>query len=152
MSETIHVCLQELTASAIAPFGRILEPASNEAPEVSAPGAFDFYVLFSVQSGGWQIGYLRLSAVELTDLERHPGTPEVFVPLQGRCGLIVSTDGKDLRAFILSCPVVLDAGVWHGVVCVSGTPTVLIAENNNVTDEFFPCGRRIVCSRGEETR
>lgn len=150
MTTSKPICLRplELTQAAFAPFGRILEPRADEAPEVSAEGSFDFYVLLGVESGGWQIGYLGLQTARLDELECHPRTPEVFSPLRGECALVVSVDGKDPAAFRLSRPIVLNAGVWHGVIRLSGNPTVLIAENNDVADEFVPLERPVVCGEG----
>lgn len=121
------------------PFGRILFPDDAETPEVSEPECFDFYVPFRESSQGWQIGYL-INRVNFVDrLECHPNTPEVFSPLRGSTALILATDPEkvnDFRAFNLTEPIVLDRGVWHGVISLTDQSEVLIVESPDVLDEF----------------
>jgi ureidoglycolate hydrolase len=123
-----------------APYGRILTPRKDETPEVSETGIFDFYVPFSDSSQGWQIGYLVNVAKRIDKLERHPNTPEVFSPLDGKSVLVVSEDPGDpdsVFGFFLSKPIVFNRGTWHGVISVTKTSEILIVESPDVIDEFF---------------
>jgi ureidoglycolate hydrolase len=122
------------------PYGRILTPGEDEEPEVSESGIFDFYVPFSDSSQGWQIGYLVNEAKRIDKLERHPNTPEVFSPLDGKSVLVVSEDPGDpdsIFGFFLSKPIVFNRGMWHGVISITETSEILIVESPDVIDEFF---------------
>lgn len=71
-------------------------------------------------------------------LESHPTTPEVFIPLKGEAVLILAIDpGKGITAFKLNKPIVLNQGVWHGVISLTERSEMLIVENENVTDKFY---------------
>ena len=139
MPETRKISLFELKPALFAPYGRILEPQQGEAPEVTEPGIFDFYVPFKVQSRGWQMGYLVNITKSIDKLERHPNTPEVFSPISGETVLVVTNNPEELSsimAFLLSKPIVFNRGVWHGVITLSERSEVLIVENPDVIDEF----------------
>ena len=123
------------------PFGRILHPRAGEAASQSERGVFDFFVPFAERSGGWQIGFLSYTGRELRQLERHPNTPEVFSPLKGEALLVLALDPEDqrgYRAFRLDKPIVLNRGVWHGVIALSRKAEILIVENPDVVDEYHP--------------
>jgi ureidoglycolate hydrolase len=130
----------ELTQKLFRPYGRILEPEDKEAPEVSEPGVFDFYVTFKESSQDWQIGYLKQSGKIIDKLECHPNTAEVFSPVSGSAVLILATDPDNentMRAFKLTKPIVLNRGVWHGVISLSEKSEMLIVESPDVIDEFY---------------
>jgi ureidoglycolate hydrolase len=136
----------DLTPEHFAPFGRILNPQAGETASQSEREVFDFYVPFAERSGGWQIGFLSYTGRELYQLERHPNTPEVFSPLTGEALLVLALDpGKEsgYRAFRLDKPVVLNRGVWHGVIALSQKPEILIVENPDVVDEYHKLRRPI---------
>jgi len=119
------------------PFGRILENLPNEIPEVSEKGNFNFYVIFKEFAEGWQIGYLEQMGKNLKELECHPTTPEVFVPIKGKSILLLSVKpGEEIVAFKLDKPIILNRGVWHGVISLTEKSEILIVENQGVTDEF----------------
>jgi len=136
------------------PFGRILQPQAGETCLQSEKGVFDFYVPFAEgaaegaaeQSGGWQIGFLSYTGRELRQLESHPNTPEVFSPLKGEALLVLAVDPGDeggYRAFRLDKPIVLNRGVWHGLIALSPEAEILIVENPDVVDEYRPLRRPI---------
>ena len=131
---------KSLTHSDFEPFGRLLEPMESEEPEVVEPGLFEFFVTFSNESDGWQIGFLKLTGDKVEKLENHPHTPEVFSPLSGKAILVVSNNPEsreDIHAFYLDTPIVLNEGVWHNVANLSETSEMLIVENTEVGDQFF---------------
>lgn len=128
----------ELIQKSFQPFGRILKNLPTETPEVSEKDVFNFYVIFKEFAEGWQIGYLEQMGKKLKALECHPTTPEVFVPLKGESVLLLSVEPREeIVAFKLSKPVVLNRGVWHGVISLTEKSEILIMENQGVTDEFF---------------
>jgi ureidoglycolate hydrolase len=118
-------------------FGRILEPLSKETPKVKKEGFFNFFVIFKEFAKGWQIGYLEQMGKVVKVLECHPNTPEVFIPLSGEAILLVAVDPKkEISAFKLDKPIVLNRGIWHGVISLSESSEILIVENPDVTSEF----------------
>jgi len=122
-------------------YGRILLPTKGENPNVSEETVFDFYILFSqVEGRGWRTAYLRYQGELLEKLERHLGTAEVFIPLQGHSVLVVATEVdplKQLHAFYLDKPLVIDKGIWHNVVSVGGAAELLIMENLEVDVDYY---------------
>ena len=140
MDDTRTIKTLNLDEELFAAYGRILMPRKDEKPEVSEAGMFDFYVPFSDSSQGWQIGYLVNMAKRIDKLERHPNTPEVFSPLDGKSVLVVSEDPEDpdsILGFFLSKPIVFNRGTWHGVISITKTSEILIVESPDVIDEFF---------------
>ena len=130
----------ELIPELFKPYGRILEPEESEVSEVSEPGIFDFYVIFKETSQDWQIGYLIQTGKTVDKLECHPNTAEVFSPISGSAVLILATDPENentMRAFKLEKPIVLNRGVWHGVISLSEKSEMLIVESPDVIDEFY---------------
>lgn len=132
------------------PFGRVLEPLPGERPRAAPAGVCEFFVLTEESGEGWRIGFLRHVARTVDRLERHPNTKEAFIPLSGQAVLILATDptGDDdaeggIAAFRLDKPVILDRGVWHGVVSLSPRSDILIAESGVVADEFHDLRRPI---------
>jgi ureidoglycolate hydrolase len=142
----VPLVVTELKQEHFEPFGRILNPQASETASQSERGVFDFYVPFAERSGGWQIGFLSYTGRELQQLECHPNTPEVFSPLKGEALLVLAVDPgneSEYRAFRLDKPIVLNRGVWHGVIALSQKPEILIVENPDVVDEFHKLRRPI---------
>ena len=144
MMTPVQFQTSELTQELFRPYGRILEPEDKEAPEVSEPGVFDFYVTFKESSQDWQIGYLKQTGKIIDKLECHPNTAEVFSPISGSVVLILATDPDNentMRVFKLEKPIVLNRGVWHGVISLSEKSEMLIVESPDVIDEFYQLSR-----------
>ena len=142
----------KLTQELFQPYGRILEPEESEVAEVSEPEIFDFYVTFKESSQDWQIGYLKQTGKIVDKLECHPNTAEVFSPVSGRAVLILATepDNKDtMRAFKLEKPIVLNRGVWHGVISLSEKSEMLIVESPDVVDEFYQLPQPMTVGSGQ---
>ncbi|MCP4398304.1 MAG: hypothetical protein GY801_13530 [bacterium] len=139
MMGTVQFQTSELTQELFSPYGRLLEP-DKEAPEVSEAGIFDFYVTFKESSQDWQIGYLKQAGRAIEKLECHPNTAEVFSPVSGEAVLVLAVDpAKEdtMRAFRLEKPIVLNRGVWHGVLTLSEASEMLIVESPDVIDEYY---------------
>lgn len=125
-------------------FGRILEPLPKETPKVTKEGFFNFFVIFKEFAKGWQIGYLEQMGKVVKVLECHPNTPEVFIPLSGEAVLLLTVDPEEkITAFKLDKPIVLNRGIWHGVISLSESSEILIVENPDVTSEFHELERMI---------
>jgi len=146
MQPPLAIAVAKLKAPLFEPFGRILNPQPGEAVSQSEKNVFDFYVPFTERSGGWSIGFLEYTGRALEQLERHPNTPEVFSPLKGEALLVLAVDPSDersYRAFRLEKPIVLNRGVWHGVICLSRKAEILIVENPDVVDEYHKLTRPV---------
>lgn len=126
------------------PLGKLLEPGTKDITEVAEEGVFKFYVTFKENSQGWQIGYLIQTGKLVKKLECHPNTPEVFVPLKGEVLLLLAVDpGSDIFVCRLNRPVVLNIGVWHGVISLSAKSEIMIVENPDVFDRFYELDQSI---------
>jgi ureidoglycolate hydrolase len=140
------IVVTELKQPLFEPFGRILNPQPEETASQSEKGVFDFFLPFTERSDGWSIGYLEYSGRQLNQLERHPNTPEAFSPLKGDALLVLAVDPADeatFRAFRLEKPIVLNRGVWHGLICLSRKAEILIVENPDVVDEYHKLARPV---------
>jgi ureidoglycolate hydrolase len=136
----------ELEQRLFEPFGRILDPQPGQKASQAEEGVFDFFLPFTERSDGWSIGYLSYTGRKLYQLERHPNTPEVFSPLKGDALLVLAVDPADegsFRAFRLRKPIVLDRGVWHGLICRSRRAEILIVENPGTVDEYHQLARPV---------
>jgi ureidoglycolate hydrolase len=145
----VQLQTSELTQELFKPYGRILKPEANETSEVSEAGIFDFYVTFKESSQDWQIGYLIQIGKIVDKLECHPNTAEVFSPINGEAVLILATapaNEDTMRAFKLEKPIVLNRGVWHGVIALSEKSEMLIVESPDVVDEFYQLSQPMTVS------
>jgi hypothetical protein len=60
--------------------------------------------------------------------------------------LLLATDPDNeqtMRAFKLEKPIVLNRGVWHGVISLSEKSEMLIVESPDVVDEFYKLSQSI---------
>ncbi len=91
---------------------------------------------------GWRIAYLTVRDETINKLEQHQQTFESFEPVSGRAILYVAKekDPKLIRCFILDKPVILDKGIWHGVVTLNGDSEIKITENANVDCIYWKLG------------
>jgi len=140
----------ELNQELFKPFGKILEPIKNQIPEVSEKGIFDFFVVFKEFCEGWQVGFLKYKGKILKYLECHPTTPEVFINLKGKTILLLAINPiDDIVAFNLNKPIVINPGVWHGLISLSKESEIFIVENENVTDEFYTFKENYIEVKGQ---
>ena len=99
-----------------------------------------------VDFGGWRVAVLNyvdhLDAQNLTDMQRHDETDEVFVLLHGRCILFVG-EGSDeagaLHAVDMEPLKVYSVkrGTWHNHT-LNKDASVLVVENSETTLENSP--------------
>jgi len=95
---------------------------------------------------GWRVAVLNyvehLEPENLTNMQRHDETDEVFVLLKGRCILFVG-DGKDtvgrIQAADMAAGTVYNVrrGVWH-THTLSRDASVLVVENRDTTTDNSP--------------
>jgi len=138
-----RIPIEPLNADAIQPFGTIVDWDSEQQ---TSDDPFRI-VVRSEQPTGWRLALSRVSQRKLDSLANHPHTVELFVPMSGQAILVVGEKGplaqQRIRAFALSKPVCVHAGVWHGTLAVSEQATILIAENLRVSSERIMLSREI---------
>jgi len=128
----------ELSDEKFQAYGLTLKPNTSSDLMTFVTNELDFYILFREQGETWQVGYYVGYATSIDYVERHPNTPEVFVPLSGAPILVVLKNFNSQEipiAFRLDKPVVINRGVWHNVISVSGKSEILIIESMGVVDE-----------------
>jgi len=99
-----------------------------------------------VDYGAWRVAVLNfvdsLLPQNLTNMQRHDETDEVFVLLQGRCILFIG-DGKDEAGTIQAVDMVpltvynVKRGTWHNHT-LSEDASVLVVENRETTAANSP--------------
>jgi hypothetical protein len=99
-----------------------------------------------VDFGAWRVAVLNfvehLLPENLTNMQRHDETDEVFVLLKGRCILFVG-DGKDEAGTIHAENMVplkiynVKKSTWHNHT-LSEDATVLVVENRDTTEDNSP--------------
>lgn len=94
----------------------------------------------------WRVAVLKfcedLLIENISHVQKHLLTDEVFVLIKGKCTLFLAGDGEktgDLKK-VEMCPgnvYVVKKGVWHNHI-MSEDGEVLIVENRNTSDENSP--------------
>lgn len=111
-------------------FGKVLEfSEGHDEP---------FEIVVTEEKEPWRLAVFRYRNKTVKRLECHPSL-ESFEPLCGLTVLIVAEHDKpeEYEAFILDKPVCLYKGVWHQVLSLTDEAQVKIAENLEVTSEFY---------------
>ncbi|MFA5410568.1 MAG: hypothetical protein WC321_01730 [Candidatus Omnitrophota bacterium] len=95
-------------------------------------------VLRERRKTGWRIAYLVLGEKELTKLEQHPDSFESFEPISGKTLLYVAPakNPAKIECFLLDKPVILDKGIWHGVITLGAKSEIKITENAAVMCKY----------------
>ena len=164
--------IEELTAEAFAPFGRVIE-RPERSPDASGAG-WSWWAeaaLLDTDGRAFGVGYLDLrpAAPSFDWAERHMRTLEAVVPTGLPCLLYVAPPEhpeqperlppfERFRVFRIPSGkgVVMDRGVWHGAPLASDGPTgalVLILEGTGKTDVTvvrFPESPVQIGPRGED--
>ncbi|MBN1868996.1 MAG: hypothetical protein JW847_00235 [Candidatus Omnitrophica bacterium] len=94
---------------------------------------------------GWRAAYLILRDKTIGRMECHPQSDETLEPIKGRARLFVSRDqdpGK-IECFTLDKPVILNKGVWHGLISLTPETEIKIFENNYVSCCYWKLGFRM---------
>ena len=135
--------VRALDAAGFAPYGKVLEIAEPDR-SMAAEGRNEFKVVDeSDNADGWRLAVQIVRGRELRQVGQHPHSKETFEPVSGVAVICVApNDAPDaLEAFVLDQPVVVNAGVWHGLIAVSREAIVKIAENRVMTGENRPLAR-----------
>lgn len=124
--------IEQITAEAFAPFGKIIEFSAEPEDE-------RFEIVIREEKEPWRIAVFRVRQRETERLECHPASLESFEPLRGTGVLLVAEpwSPESPRAFLLDTPVCLYKGVWHEVITLSKEAIYKITENKEVSSEFY---------------
>jgi len=129
---------KKITAKNFQPFGRVIEfpvkGLKNKKHNLFC------IVLTESRPRGWRIAYLVVRDKTIHQLERHSDTYESFEPVSGKTVLYLARpkSPSKVESFILDKPVILDKGVWHGVITLGRESEIKITENARVKSDFFP--------------
>jgi ureidoglycolate hydrolase len=79
---------------------------------------------------------------QINRLEQHIDTFESFEPVEGKALLYVAKEKnpKEIECFLLDRPVILNKGVWHGVVTRHLSAEIKITENADVDCIYWNLG------------
>lgn len=105
-----------------------------------------FHVVLKEEGAvGWRIAFLVVRDKSIDKLEQHLETFESFEPVNGNAVLYVAKekDPKDIQCFYLDKPVILNKGIWHGVVTLDGETEIKITENANVECIYWELGFKL---------
>ncbi|MBL7070575.1 MAG: hypothetical protein ISS26_00170 [Candidatus Omnitrophica bacterium] len=129
--------IRSITSEDFKPFGCVIEYPDKD-KEDKDKNLF-CVTLKETEKVGWRIAYLVLRDKAIDSLEQHPRSFESFEPVSGKALLYVAAEKnvKDIRCYYLDKPVILNKGVWHGVVTVGGESEVKITENADVECVFW---------------
>jgi ureidoglycolate hydrolase len=134
--------IKKLTHAGIKPYGRIIDASC-----VDDDGRRNNYgVLLKEPSKGWRIGYLIVRLKYIESLERHTDSPETFEPVKGKIVIALAKPRMPERyeLFYLDKPIVVNKGVWHDVLAMSGVSELKIFENIEVKTERYSLSRSIM--------
>lgn len=118
-------------------YGKVIEYPNKE--RAAKKTNLFYIVLNEPKKVGWRIAYLALRDKSIDRLEQHPGSFESFEPIKGRTILFVAKSKNPARiaAFLLDKPIILNKGIWHGVVTLGIESEIKITENNQVSCIFW---------------
>lgn len=131
------VKLQSIHKESFEKFGSVLE-FSKECQE-------PFEIIITEEKEPWRLAVFRYTNKTVRRMECHPLSLESFEPLLGLTVLIVAEHDKpqEYEAFILDKPVCLKKGIWHQVLSLTDEAQVKIAENLEVSSEFYDLDKDI---------
>ncbi len=104
-------------------------------------------VLKDETARGWRIAYLIVRDKSIDRLEQHPGSYETFEPVRGRSVLYVAEkdNPEQIECFVLDRPVVLNKGIWHGVITLDNDAEIKIFENADVECVYHALPSKLHC-------
>lgn len=124
--------LHTLTVANFRPYGRIIGyPGKQNKGKVRNL----FRIILTEKAKlGWRIAYLIVRDKHIRRLECHPFSFESFEPVRGKSILFVTRrkDARTIKCFSLDQPVVLNKGIWHGVVTLTPETEIKLTENAKV--------------------
>ncbi|MFU1796398.1 hypothetical protein ACM1RC_21240 [Paenibacillus azoreducens] len=128
--------IKNITKESFKPYGAVIEFSEN-------PTDPRFEVVVTEGNHPWRLAVYRVVEREFDKLECHTMSLESFEPVSGTGLLIVAEHDKpdQYEAFLLDKPVCLNKGVWHQMITLSEETIVKIAENLEVSSEFYNLGK-----------
>lgn len=135
--------IKEITAQNFRRYGRVIEYPNRQ--QKGKTKNFFHIVLTEPKKTGWRIAYLIVRDKTIRKLEQHPYSWESFEPILGRSLLYVAKHKKlvEIECFDLNRPVILNKGIWHGVVTVNTESEIKLTENAKVKCIYWPLGFRL---------
>ena len=123
---------KKINIKSFLPYGRVIEYARKK----SGSGKKNLFCVILKELGplGWRIAYLIVRDKAINKLEQHPDSYESFEPMRGESLLYLAhpRNPAKIECFILDRPVILNKGVWHGVVTLGSESEIKITENAQV--------------------
>lgn len=118
-------------------YGKVLE-FSEECKEV-------FEIKITEENNPWRLAVFRYTNKSIKRIECHPTSLESFEPLKGITVLLLAEHDtpEKYEAFVLDKPVCLYKGIWHHVLALTDEAQVKIAENLEVSSEFFDLEKEV---------
>ncbi|MDO5702268.1 MAG: hypothetical protein Q4G47_02815 [Lachnospiraceae bacterium] len=123
--------IEMITKEAFSPFGRLIEFPADDTT--------NFFIVADGGEKPWRLAVYRYWNSSIKRIECHPDSMESFEPLCGTTILLVSghETPEDYHAFLLDRPVILEKGVWHQTLTLTGESTVKITENADVYSVYY---------------
>lgn len=127
--------IKNITKESFKPYGAVIEFSEN-------PADPRFEVVIAEENHPWRLAVYRVVEKEFDRLECHTMSLESFEPISGIGLLIVAEHDQpeQYEAFLLDKPVCLNKGIWHQMITLSQETIVKIAENLEVSSEFYNLG------------
>jgi ureidoglycolate hydrolase len=121
-------------------FGRVIEYPKDK-PSLKDRNLFKV-ILKEKEKLGWRIAYLLVREKSIKRLEAHLNTFESFEPVCGKSLIYLALNKgiPQIECFYLDKPVILNKGVWHGIVTLDGESEIKITENAKVKSAYWPLG------------
>ena len=135
--------IKKITAQNFRRYGRVIE-YPNKHLKGNKKNLFRI-VLTETHRFGWRIAYLVVRDKTILRLEQRPYSFESFEPIRGKSLLFVvgEKDVAGIECFSLDRPIILNKGVWHGIVTVTPECEVKLTENAKVKCVYWRLGFRL---------
>jgi len=132
--------VKRITTKNFSPFGRLIHHPLRHTK--SKKRNLFCIVCKEPKNVGWRIAYLIVRDKTINKLEQHPQTFESFEPVAGKTILYLAKEKKPtkIHCFSLDRPVILNKGIWHGVVTIGGESEIKITENAKVNCIYWKLG------------
>ena len=129
--------IERITQESFREFGSVVEfPADNRE---------NYYIVDCDKENPWRLAVFRYNNHSIRRIECHPTSKESFEPLSGITLLLtaVHENPEDYHIFLLDKPIILNKGVWHQTMVLTGEAQVKITENFEVGSVFYDLAEEI---------
>lgn len=123
--------IEMITEESFGRFGRLIRFPDEDQT--------NFYIVADGGEKPWRLAVYRYWNDTIRRIECHPDSMESFEPLDGTTILIAAEHEtpEDYHAFLLDRPVILEKGVWHQTLTLTGESSVKITENADVYSVYY---------------